>query len=159
MSFSQEKLEGFKPVPSGVYRVRLVEFKPKMAKSGNSVNLNANAVIIGHPEWEKERKVIANLNTSIENFIQDFSHSFGLPMEVQPDGKLSLPGSWDGDESKPETWKYNGPLINKEAEWELGPPAEGFSFNTIRKFICRIPDCAQKYPKIQHANDMAKNSN
>lgn len=161
MKFKSDDLKGVEPVPAGIYRVRFLEFKPKKSKAGTSVNLNAWVVIIDHPEWEKERKIVANLNTtpSISTFIQDFVHSFGLEMTDQLGSDPGIPGVFDGpDQNDPETWKYVGPLVNRTAEWELGAPAEGQRFNTIRKFICAVPQCASKFPNIQHSNDMAKKS-
>lgn len=159
MKFAQDELKGFEPVPAGVYQVRFVEFKPKASKAGTSNNLNAWVVILNHPEWQVERKLVANLNDSIPAFIQDFVHSFGLEMHDQNGDNPSIPGNWDGDEAKPETWKYQGPLVNKTAEWEIGMGEyNGKPTNVIRKFICKVPNCAQKFPKIQHAADMAKKS-
>lgn len=164
MKYDQEKLEGLQPVPAGIYKVLFIEFKPKkskpnLAKGGaQSLNLNGKVKILDHPEFETDRFVIANLNEGIPSFIQDFVHSFGLEMENQLSDEPSLPGSWEGDENNPETWKYHGPLTAKTAEWELGiKDYNGRPTQTIKRFICAVPQCATKFPKIRHSTDMAKN--
>lgn len=164
MKYDQEKLEGLQPVPAGIYKVLFVGFNPKkskpnIAKGGaQSLNLNAKVKILDHPEFETERFVIANLNEGIPSFIQDFVHSFGLEMEDQLGDNPMLPGNWEGDESNPETWKYHGPLTAKTAEWELGiKDFQGRPSQSIKKFICAVPNCATRFPKVRHSQDMAKN--
>ena len=164
MKYDQEKLEGLQPVPAGIYKVLFVGFfpkksKPNQAKGGaTSVNLNAKVKILEHPEFETDRFVTANLNENIPSFHQDFVHSFGLEMEDQLGQNPQMPGTWDGDENNPETWKYNGPLTARTAEWELGiKDYNGKPTQTIKRFICAVPQCATKFPKIRHSTDMAKN--
>jgi len=168
MGYDKEKLSGMKPVPPGIYQVRFEQFKPKLSKDKGdgkprSLNLNAECTIINHPEFEN-RKVFATLNEGIPSFIQDFVHSFGVEMEDQASDNPKFPGIMDADpsifdENNPETWKYAGPLVGKVAQWELGVKTyQGREQQSIRKFICAVPDCANKFPDIRHATDMDKSS-
>ena len=163
MKFNQEELEGLKPVAAGVYQVRFGGFKPKLAKSGLSINLNGIGIVVNNPQHDG-RQIWANLNNSIPAFIQDFVHSFGVEMEDQLGSDPSLPGIFDAnpatfDETKPETWLYLGPLTNKIATWEVGETLYlGKPKNEIIKFICSVPDCASLFPNVQHSHDMRKKS-
>lgn len=169
MKFGQDKLEGLQPVPQAIYKVLFVEFKPSHSKKANeitgkkSINLNAKVKILDHPEFETERYVIASLNEGVPSFIQDFVHSFGLEMEDQLGAEPSIPGTFDADKAKfkaddPTTWVYSGPLTAKTAMWELGiKEYQGKPTQSIKKFICAVPNCATRFPKIQHAKEMDKN--
>jgi hypothetical protein len=170
LEFSKEQLSGVEPI-SGLYTVQFVGFKPKYAKEKNpgddkSINLNLEAKIVGHPETElqgKPRSIFVTLNNKGGFVIQDVVHSFGIPMDNQLGTKSQLPGFWDKDKAaykqdNPETWKYYGPLDGKRAEWELcvgdynGRPTQ-----RVRRFLCKVKDCATLYPHINHAKDLAKN--
>lgn len=166
MGYSKDKLTGIKPVPPGLYYVRFEGFKPKLSKdkgdgTARSLNLNAEGTIVSHPEFDG-RKVFATLNEGIPSFIQDFCHSFGVEMENQASDNPSFPGIFDAepstfDENNPETWKYAGPLVGKVAQWELGVKTyQGREQQSQRKFICAVPDCANRFPEIRHATDMDK---
>lgn len=161
MGFNKEEIEGLKPVPAGIYNVLLVGFKPKTSKAGDSINLNAQVKIVGNAEFEN-RMVFASLNTKIPGFIQDFVHSFGIEMEDQNGENPSIPGVFDGEPTKfneqdPSTWKYQGPLLGQTAQWELGlRDYEGQPTQDIIKFICKVPQCAERFPKVRHSKDMRK---
>jgi hypothetical protein len=161
MNFNKEEVEGLKPVSPGIYNLLLIGFKPKKSKAGDSVNLNAQAKIIGNSEFEN-RMVFASLNTKIPGFIQDFVHSFGIEMEDQNGENPGIPGIFDGDvakfnEADPTTWAYRGPLTGQVAQWELGlRDYEGNPTQDIAKFICKVPQCAQRFPKVRHSKDMRK---
>jgi len=168
MKYNQDQLQGPKPVPPGVYTVRFEGFKPKWAKLKDgqtvptSVNLNAEVTIINNPDYEN-RKVFASLNDQIPSFIQDFTHSFGVPFDVDvATGDPSFPGIFDADPATfkaddPSTWKYAGPLVGKTATWELGVrDYQGREQQDVRRFVCAIPNCAETYPDIRHSMDMAK---
>jgi hypothetical protein len=161
MKFSQEEMKGLEPVPAGIYDVAFVGFKPKKAKSGESINLNGMVKIIGRPEYSN-RQVFVNLNTQIPGFIQDFVHSFGLEMEDQTGDDPSIPGNFDGDlgkfkEDDPTTWVYKGPLLGQTGKFELGlREYEGAQQQDIIKMICKVPNCAERFPKVRHSKDMRK---
>jgi hypothetical protein len=163
MRYNKEELKGQQPVPAGLYTVVFVGFKPKMSKSGDTVNLNPIVKITGHPDYSN-RNVFTSLNSSIPQFIQDFCHSFGLEMEDQMGEEPTLPGVFDADkgifkEDDLSTWRYAGPLTAQTAQWELGlRDYQGTMQQSVRKFICKVPDCVHRFPFIKHSNDMDKKS-
>jgi hypothetical protein len=159
MSFSKDEIKGIEPVPAGLYTVAFFKFSPKLSSKGDSVNLNGIGKIISHPEFAN-RQIWANLNTQIGSFIQDFSHSFGLPLDVDSSGNLEIPGTWNSganfNPDNPETWVYEGPLIGQTAQWEVGIKDFNGPKQEIIRFVCKIPDCEQKYPETKHSKDMRK---
>lgn len=167
MRYDKEKLSGPKPVPPGIYQVRFEKFKPKMSapKEGKaqSLNLNAEVTIVNHDFGDgKEHKIFATLNEGIQSFIQDFVHSFGVEMDDQTAEHPRFPGIFDAEPDKfdpnnPETWVYAGPLVGKVAQWEVGVKEyNGREQQEIRRFICAVSNCAERFPDIRHATDMAR---
>ena len=156
--FNKEELSGPKPVPPGLYTVKFEQFRPKKSKDGASINFNAEVSIVGG-EYDGKR-IFAGLNTKIPSWIQDFFHSFGVPMEDQNGEEPSIPGIFDVDKATfnaedPTTWKYAGPIVGKTAQWEIDVKTyQGRDSNEPRQFICAIKDCASLYPQIRHARDM-----
>jgi hypothetical protein len=154
-----DELKGPQPVPAGVYTVRLKGFKPKLSKKGDTTNLNPQVEICDNPLFEG-KPLFTSLNSAIPSFINDFCHSFGLPMDNQlGEGGLDpqLPGDWDGDESDPSSWKYTGPLLGRTAQWEVVEGTyQGKPKNEIRCFICAVPNCASEYPDIRHSTNMVR---
>lgn len=163
MKVSNDKIEGFDVIPPGQYEVRLVGFKPKKSKDGNSVNLNAEMQVVNNPDLVN-RKLFDSLNTPGAAFYHaDFCHCFGLPMET--DGKESwIPGDWDGDPAKfkeddPTTWVYKGPLAGRIGRVEVEVDNyNGKDNNKIRRYFCAVQDCASKFPKIKHLEQLNKKS-
>jgi hypothetical protein len=164
MSYSKEELKGLEPVPAGLYNVMFAGFKPKISEKKDSLNFNGQVKIIGQPDLAN-RFIFASLNTKIAAFIQDFVHSFGLPLENSGNGEFTIPGRWNGDPTKyiaedPSTWVYVGPLTSQTAEWEVGikphykDPTK--TSQEIVRFICKVPDCANRFPEVQHSKDMRK---
>jgi hypothetical protein len=163
---SKESLEGFKPVPNGIYEIQLLGFEPKSSKNGDSINLNPVMKIVNNPQFNGQR-VFWNCNTKASFLWHDFAHCFGLPVEMHKTGEngaeeAHLPGgpnAWTAaDDSKPETYKYNGPLLNKFGKVELvevrqpGQKAK----NDIKQFVCRIDGCATKFPDVAHNVNLLK---
>jgi hypothetical protein len=167
MSFAQEKLEGKKSVPSGLYKVRFGGFKPKLSSNNpndwTKSNLNAYVNIISPDEFA-DSPLYANLNLQIPSFIQDFVHSFGLEMEGQDSDNPEIPGIFDADaakfiQEKPETWVYAGPLTNKIAMWEVSEGSyQGKPKTDVVKFVCSVQDCGTRFLNVRHASDMRKKS-
>lgn len=161
MNFDKEQLKKPEPLPNDVYTLRLVGFKPKTAKSGESINLNPQFVVVAPGEKHDGRKMpyIFNGNSSIPSFLQDMCHATGELMEEGDTPEdLSLPGTFDNDPikfdpQKPETWVYQGPLLNKTLKAELTVDEYG---NKVSRFLCDIPNCAERFPKIQHSQNMNK---
>lgn len=162
MKVSNEKLEGQDVVPSGIYEVKLVKFTPKVSKNGDTYNLNPMMEVTNHPELSG-RKIFDTLNSNGAWTWPDFVHAFGLPMET--DGTESwMPGTWDKDKAKyvegdPNTWTYNGPLVGRTAKVEIAVDNyNGRDNNKIRRYFCAVADCATKFPKIRHIEDLLKKS-
>jgi hypothetical protein len=168
MGMSKEDLSGFPPVPAGVYELQVTQFKPKVAKSGESLNYNGEFTIFGNPAYEN-RKVFHPLNTSFAVAIRDFVHSCGESMEFIPDPDNPaetlqvLPGTFEnfkGNEDDPTKWgKYLGPLTNKVFTVELAETEyQGKKKNEIRMFFCGVADCAVKEPDLKHSTNLIKGS-
>lgn len=162
MKVSNEKLEGQDVVPAGQYELKLIGFKPKVSKKGDTYNLNPAYEIVNHPEFAG-RKVYDTMNSNGAWTWPDMVHAFGFPMET--DGKESwIPGVWNGDLSKyveddPNTWVYKGPLVGRVAKMEIAVDSyNGKDNNKVRRYFCAVPDCATKFPKIRHIEDLLKNS-
>jgi hypothetical protein len=160
MKISNEKLEGQDVFPPGEYQVKLVSFRPELSKKGDSTNLNALMVVVGHPEFAN-RKLFDTLNSGGAFTWPDFVHCFGLPMET--DGANSwIPGSWDGDPAKfkeddPKTWVYKGPLVGRTGKVAVVVDSyNGKDNNKIDRYFCAVPDCATKFPKIRHIEHLVK---
>ena len=66
---------------------------------------------------------------------------------METDGTNSwLPGDWDGEPEKPETWVYKGPLLGQIAEVEVAVDSyNGKENNKVSRYICRVPQCAQSF--------------
>ena len=168
MGVSAEQLEGIQPVSSGIYEVLFLTFNPKLSKEANqitgnhSINLNAKVKILGHPEFETDRFLFAPLNEGARRIWNDFVHSFGLEMDDQLGPEPSIPGIFDADptifrQDDPTTWRYAGPLTSKVAQWEVSVGEwKGKPSQDLRQFICSVPDCATKFPKITHSKDMKR---
>lgn len=161
MKVSNDKIEGQDVFPAGQYEIKLVSFKPSKAKTG-STNLNAMMEVVNHPDFSG-RKLYDSLNAGGAFTWPDFVHCFGLPMET--DGKESwIPGDWDADATKfnpaePGTWKYRGPLVGRTGKVEVAVDSyNGRENNKIRRYFCAVADCATKFPKIRHIEDLLKNS-
>lgn len=162
MKVSNDKLEGQDVVPPGQYELKLMGFKPKVAKSLTSFNYNPFMEIVNHPDFAG-RKAFDSLNSPGGAFvIPDFVHAFGLPMET--DGKESwMPGAWNGDPAKykeddPDTWVYKGPLVGRVAKVILAVRTyNNKQSNAIERYFCNVTDCESKFPKIRHITDLLKN--
>lgn len=166
MKFDKNDLKRPEPVPAGVYDLRLIGFEPKTAKSGESINLNPvfEFTTVNNQKGDPKKLKFAFVgNTSVPNLLQDMCHGFGELMEEDPndpDAPAALPGIWDADklkfkEDKPETWVYSGPLLNKVLKAELYVDNyNGRENNKVLRFYCMVPNCAERFPKIQHSDNM-----
>jgi len=162
---SKESLEGFKPVPNGVYEVQLLGFEPKWSKDKTSINLNPIMKIINNPQYNGQR-VFWNANTKASFLWHDFAHCFGLPVEFHKTGEngaeeAHLPGgpnAWSGPDDDPTKFKYTGPLLNKVGKVELIAKHEAGQKprNEIKQFICKIDGCSTKYPDVVHQTNLIK---
>lgn len=166
MKVSAAALEGKDVLPAGLYKVRLVSFSPKFSKpkpgfegQPTSLNLNAKMEVIDNPAVlaNGPRYIYEGLNDAAAWIKQDFSHAFGLPMDTDNGVDFWLPGDWDGEQGKAETYIYRGPLTGQVAEIELAVDSYmGKANNKVSRYICRVKDCAQKFPKVSHSMDLLK---
>lgn len=173
MKITKDGLKGIEPVPNGLYDVRLTGFKPTASKlkpgetEMTSVNLWPTVEILNRPDLNfkdgKPRNLKCfNMNTKMESSINDFVHSFGLEMEDQLGDTPAIPGLWGEskpgfDATKPETWVYEGPLLGKTAQWDIViGDYQGRPNNQVMRFVCKVPDCATKFPSIFHSTKLAK---
>lgn len=169
MGMSKEDLSGPKPVPNGVYELQVTGFRPKVAKSGTSLNYNVEMTVVNHPEFDG-RKIFHPLNTSFGVAIRDFSHCMGEKLEKRvfpgdaenPQQELEvLPGMFENQNAhpdEPEKWgKYMGPLTNKVGKVELTiTQYQGKDKNEVRSFICAVPQCAVLEPDMKHSSNLVK---
>jgi hypothetical protein len=161
MAFDKDSLSGGKVIPNGIYEVRLVGFKPRKNKNGDSVNFNAIMEVINHPDYDKT-KLFETLSAKAGFTQWDFAHAFGLELEDQGNGQYALPGTWDGDLASfkaddPSTWKYDGPLVGRDAKVEVAIDTyEGKENNKIKRYFCIVPDCATRFPDNKHSQDLLK---
>ena len=168
---TKASLTGPPPVPTGLYKLRVVRFRPKIAKSGNSMNYNLEAEVVEHSEALDGRKVFHPLNTSFGIAIWDFVHACGLEMDVQTvpvdgvDGEeeeiYTLPGIFEGASDHPddpEQWgDYKGPLTNRVFAADVVETSyNGKPKNEVRAFLCALPDCAEKHPGMKHSTNLIK---
>ena len=162
MNFSKEELSGAPPVPAAWYTVQFKQFRPKAAKNGESVSLNAELAIVSPVEYEN-RRIFVGMNTKMAFMWPDFVHAAGLEMEEVQDAdagtekaNYTLPGVFENADTapdKPETWKYLGPLTNKTLEVELCETEyQGRKRNEVRQFKCAVAGCTDK-----HSTNLIKN--
>ena len=166
MGMSKEDLSGPPPVKPGVYELQVIQFKPKIAASGESLNYNAEFTIVNMPDAEN-KKVFHPLNTSFAVAIRDFVHACGEVLETIPDPDKPgetlqvLPGTFEHITEFPDDplkWgKYLGPLTNKIFKCELAETEyKGRKKNEIRLFFCTVPNCATLEPELKHSQNLIK---
>lgn len=167
--FKPESIERTrKIVDEGLYYVTLTGFAAKVSSKGDSINYNpimelsflADGVTPApFKDDGKPIPVFYNGNSKAEWALNDMVHGFGLPMEtITVDGTtgLSLPGIWvpeaEEDISKCE---YKGPLVGRKAQVYLVKETyNGTEQNKIKYFVCAVPNCAQKFPRIKHSTNL-----
>lgn len=162
MGVSKEKLEGYKPLPAGVYDVTIVGFEPKLAKNKDSINFNPIIKVINHPEHNGAR-IFFNCNTKAAFLWNDFCHCFGLT-PVEENNEAYLPGgesAWVPNSEDPDNIEkatYTGPLLNTVGKLEVVEvhnPGQKPK-NEIKQFICGISGCATLHPDVVHSSNLLK---
>ena len=171
LQFTPNQIENsYKVVDEGLYWITLTGFAPKMSKKkpdgsgGDSINFNPTMELTsledGSPapvrDDGKPLPVFGNLNTKGAWVINDFCHGFGIPMETDSAGNLSIPGIWVPEaETDIEKCEYKGPLVGRKALVYLAKTTyNGKEQNKIKYYVCAVPNCAQKFPKIKHSTDL-----
>jgi hypothetical protein len=169
MGLTKADLSGPKPVPQGLYEVQTTGFRPKVAKSGTSLNYNVELTVVNHPEYEG-RKIFHPLNTSFGVAIRDYVHCMGeklekriIPGDAQTNQEEAeyLPGMFENQDQfpeEPEKWgKYLGPLTNKIGRAELDVTQyQGKDKNEVRSFLCAVAGCAVSEPDKKHSTNLIK---
>lgn len=160
MKLNPDKLKGMPPLPADqIYDLKFVGFQPKFVKGRtDAVNYRGQFEVINNPNYIN-RKIFDNLNSGAEWIIQDFCHGLGLPLEKLPDGSLTIPGTFNGPEDKPEEWKYVGPLVGRTCKVVLGIESyNGKDNNKIKQYICAVTNCATTFPEIRHSTNLLAKS-
>lgn len=136
----------------GTFTVAFQGFKPKAAKPpSQSVNLNAEVVIIGDPEQNGKKSTYSlNFQASTWFMVKSFIHSFGLEVDKDAQGNESIPGDFAGpnyNPNDPSTWQYSGPLQGRTASWEFAEVEyQGKKNIKPKQFLCSLPGCTEKHP-------------
>lgn len=141
-------------LPEGLYTMEVMSFKPATSKKGDSTNINGRYQVIGpvgsdDPEVAaKKVQVFDSLNTGFGVGIQDFVHACGF--ELDDDG--NMPGSFDG--ASEDKLAYSGPLLGVRFQAEIAVRDYNGPQNAIRSYVCAVPDCNVKNPKIRHSKNL-----
>lgn len=163
MGVNPEQTVAPKPVPVGMYELRLKGIIAKLSKSKKGFNYEGYLEIVNNTPENNGKFAMARMYNGFKQAMisNDFCHSLGFPLEV--DG--SFPGDWKlkpENESKPEDdmsrfdgAQYNGPLLGKVLKAELTiENFEGIDRNEIKQYVCKLPDCAQRFTEIKHLTDV-----
>jgi len=167
---TKAQLSGPTPVPTNIYTLQVTGFKPKIAKSGISLNYNGEFTVTGDPEFDG-RKIFFSLNTSFATAIRDFVHATGNEMELTTihndetgvdEEAYVMPGIFENQDQfpqEPEKWgAYRGPLTNATFKAEIVLTSyQGKPKNEIRAFFCTVAGCAEKEPDMKHSTNLIKN--
>lgn len=146
ITVSKEEVQGFPPVPEGLYDVQLRGFKPKKAKKGGSTNLNPDVRIINHPTLN-DRRIWVSMNTNAPFMWHEICHAFGCPLEDDGDGNVSIPGEFSGDVMiDPSSSVYSGPLLNQQGKlYVVQVQRDSRLQNDVRHYVCRVSGCNEKH--------------
>lgn len=157
MGVNPESLKAPKPVPGGFYELRLKGITCKKSKSGKGYNYEAYFNTVNQPAETNDAFVMYRMNNGFSQGIsaQDMCHALGFPLET--DG--SFPGDWTlKDASKPDEFdkaQYSGVLLGKVGKGELiTENYEGRESNVVKQWVCKVPDCATRFPDIRHTTDL-----
>lgn len=167
---TKSQLSGPPPVPTDIYTLTVAGFKPRVAKSGTSLNYNGEFTVTGAPDpLLNGRKIFFSLNTSFATAIRDFVHATGNEMEKTivtndagvPEDAWVMPGIFENQAQfpqEPEKWgAYRGPLTNATFKAEVVlTDYQGKPKNEIRAFFCTLPNCAVNEPDMKHSTNLIK---
>jgi hypothetical protein len=150
MGVSKQSLEGKPPIPAGMYDFRLDGFKPKVAKKGDSINLNPILKIINNPNGQNDNTIFFNLNNQAGWIFKDFAHAMGFELVPNTEGGGDLPGDFVPDPSDPENvekYKYQGPMLGRNGRCEVGVRKDDKNKDQsyIKAFFCSVPGCLEKH--------------
>jgi hypothetical protein len=165
MGVNPEETKAPKPVPGGMYEVRIKSFTAKLSKAGKAkgqpqYNYEAYGNVVNNKAEYNDAFVLIRMNNGFNQAktSNDFAHGLGYPLEA--DG--SFPGDWTvKDPSKPadafdyfDGAQYSGPLIGKVCKVELSVTNyDGLDRNEVKQILCKVDKCAERYPDIRHLTD------
>lgn len=153
LKVNKENIKAPQPLPEGIYEVRFEGFRPKMSSKGTSINLNPMFKVTDGPH--AGRTVFAFINSSADWILQDFTHCFGVPFEVDAQGNLSLAGSLEPEGAPVEQQQYRGPLLGKTGKVMITVGEyQGKPNNQIKYYVCSIPDCNTRFPETRHSTNL-----
>jgi len=96
-----------------------------------------------------------------EASVNEFSHACGLPLDIITDPQTkeesaTLPGIWTPEnEDDIEKCTYKGPLVGKKLQaYIVKGSYQGTEKNEIKFFVCAVPNCNQKFPKLVHIKNL-----
>jgi hypothetical protein len=159
----------------GMYTLALRGFTPKpiIPKDGTDVSpgVNYNPIleilskVDGSPAPTrtdgKPLRVFFSAPTTWQGAVEDFCHAFGLPLEDDGNGNVGLPGIWDPQEEQDVTkCTYRGPLLDGRTAqaFLVKTTYNGQEKNEIKYFVCKVPNCAQKFPKLIHVKSFQRST-
>jgi hypothetical protein len=168
----------FPLLEEGLYNFEVDDFTPKwVAKKGDldtrtreerGINFNPVCNVVSSVDGKtiptredgKPLRVFFNATSTMSQMLEDFSHACGLPLEGDPETGQSLIGSWEPvAEPDIEKCHYVGPLSHRKfqayvikSEYEKN--GVKVPKNEFKYFVCRVENCAQKFPKLVHLKSM-----
>ena len=161
-----------KLVEEGLWTLRLREFRSAVSSKGDSINYNPVFEIVsgdnGVPAPKLDNGNPLDIwytgNSKYKNGLglQEFCHALGFPMEeVEENGQkgFALPGKWvPENEDDIGKCQYIGPLVGRTAKAYLikGEDDKKRPKNLIKYFVCSVPNCAQRFPKVNHIDNLIK---
>lgn len=160
MGVNPEETKAPKPVPGGMYDVRVKSLTAKLSKSGKGYNYEAYGNVVNNKAEYNDTFVLIRMNNGFNQAktSNDFCHGLGFTLEN--DG--TFPGDWQvKDANKPadapdyfDGAQYSGPLLGKIAKVELGVTNyDGLDRNEVIKVLCKVDKCAERFPDIRHLTD------
>jgi hypothetical protein len=152
MGVPAASIEGSQPLDEGMYKLRLIAISCKKSTKGDSTNMKFEYEIQGQQQKDgKSFKTNIFISEKAGWIQNDAVHALGLTMEEQPGGALAIPGDFVGPDAEPEKWQYKGPLLGRDCEAFL---VNDGRYNNIKYFVCHVPNCAQRFPKVSHTKDL-----
>jgi hypothetical protein len=160
MGVPKDSIKAPEPVDEDLYTLRIDGFKPGFTRDKSSINFNPLLRIVsGDKTGTKNagKQLYESLNQQAGWLQRDMTHAAGLDM-IKVDGTddISIPGVWNGDPQKPETLRYEGPLVGKTFKAYV-VKVQGNNnkfYNKVKYYMCTLPDCNKLYPEAPHSMDL-----
>jgi hypothetical protein len=158
MGVPAQSIESSSALDEGMYKLRLTSINCKFTEKKDSVNMRWEYEILGHQTKDGKAYKTSMFISQKAGWIQnDATHALGLTMEEQPDKSLTIPGEFTGPDAEPEKWQYRGPLLGRECQaYLVRETSNGREYNNIKYYVCAVPNCAQRFPKVAHTKDYTR---